>query len=135
MADQLQTGHGASGHENSDAHAVNLFKIGAYLLTLIAVTFAAMFGMLKLMEQHAPAPTTQPSSMRSAAELPPEPRLQALPTADMEAYKAWEDSVMTSYTWIDRTAGTVRVPIDSAIAMVAAKGLPVDTLLQREEHP
>jgi hypothetical protein len=133
MVEDPSAGDGASNHEKSDAHAVSLFKVGAYLLLLIALTFAAMFGLLKVMEQHAPPVTTQQSALHKDAVLPPEPRLQALPTADMEAYKLWEDSVLTSYTWVDRGSGLVRVPIDTAIRMVAAKGLPYDSGLVKQQ--
>lgn len=35
-----------------------------------------------------------------------------------------EEAVLNSYGWVDRKAGIARIPINRAIAIVAAKGLP-----------
>lgn len=61
------------------------------------------------------------SAMR---QLPPAPRLQADPKLDYDTYMATEQKLVTSYGWIDRAAGTVRLPIDRAVDLVAERGLP-----------
>jgi len=38
--------------------------------------------------------------------------------------KADEEAILKSYGWLDPNKGTVRIPIDLAIDMVAKKGLP-----------
>jgi hypothetical protein len=56
----------------------------------------------------------------------PEPRLQLddgyQEIADMHAR---EDLLLNNYSWIDRSKGTVRIPIDQAILIIAQRGLPV----------
>jgi hypothetical protein len=54
----------------------------------------------------------------------PEPRLQRTPGPDLKAFRAQEDKVLDSYGWIDQSKGVVRIPIDRAIAVLAARGLP-----------
>jgi len=56
--------------------------------------------------------------------LPPEPRLQVSPTRDFAEYKAAQLSLLNSYGWLDRSKGTVRIPIDLAMQIVAEKGIP-----------
>jgi hypothetical protein len=50
-----------------------------------------------------------------------------------------EDHVLNSYAWVDKQAGIVRVPIDRAIDMLAAKGLPshnyLDDILAGRKPP
>ena len=38
---------------------------------------------------------------------------------------AREDLLLNNYSWIDRSKGTVRIPIDQAILIIAQRGLPV----------
>ena len=35
-----------------------------------------------------------------------------------------EAKLLEHYTWVDKNAGTVRIPVDRAIELLAAKGLP-----------
>jgi hypothetical protein len=59
----------------------------------------------------------------AAMALPPPPRLQVSSKADLEAFRRAEDAILSSYGWIDRDSGVVRIPIDRAMADVAARGL------------
>jgi hypothetical protein len=43
---------------------------------------------------------------------------------------AWEDRVLTTYAWVDRNAGTVRIPVDRAKDLALERGLPA----RREEQ-
>ncbi len=113
-------------HEQSDANAVGMMKIGVGLLLLILGVLGVAYAILRLLEANPPAPTTQPSALADQQALPPEPRLQVDPPVDLMKYRQWEDSVLTTYAWVDRGRGTVRIPVESAIVMVAQKGLPLD---------
>jgi len=54
----------------------------------------------------------------------PAPVLQISPRADMARFRAAEEAEMTSYGWVDRDKGIVRIPIDQAMAKVAHEGIP-----------
>jgi hypothetical protein len=71
-------------------------------------------------------PGAMPESMRQSMRqpAPPGPLLQAAPTEDMTAMRAENDRVLQHAGWVDRAQGTVRVPIDVAIDVLAARGLP-----------
>jgi hypothetical protein len=58
-------------------------------------------------------------------EQPPRPRLQETPAIDLREFRAREDERLSTYGWVDRSAGIVRVPIERAIEIVAREGLPV----------
>jgi hypothetical protein len=53
--------------------------------------------------------------------LPPEPRLQTRPFADIEEQRAEEQQVLTSYGWVDEKAGIVRIPIEEAMRLLAER--------------
>ena len=56
--------------------------------------------------------------------LPPAPRLQPSPEVEMDEMLAAEERELSSYGWVDRERGIVRIPIDEAIDRLAAEGLP-----------
>jgi hypothetical protein len=61
---------------------------------------------------------------QGAAKLPPEPRLQASPTADLHELRAKEDDLLNHYRWINRSEGLVGIPINRAIELLAQRGIP-----------
>ena len=59
-------------------------------------------------------------------DLPPKPRLQIAPRLDLAQKRKAEDEALNSYAWIDRSAGTVRIPIDRAIDLLAERAATQD---------
>ena len=56
--------------------------------------------------------------------LPPEPRLQESPRQDLKAMRAREDWELSHYFWVDKQKGTVAIPIERAMDILAAQGIP-----------
>ncbi len=84
--------------------------------------------------QYAGRPTTNPimTSSRQLEEIGgdpavnfPAPRLQPDPPADLNKFREREEQILNSYGWVDQKAGTVHIPIERAIDMLANSGLPV----------
>jgi hypothetical protein len=53
------------------------------------------------------------------------PLLQPNGADDLKAFRQEEASILNSYGWLDKQAGTVRIPIEQAMKIVVEKGLPV----------
>ncbi len=53
-----------------------------------------------------------------------EPRLQEAPALDLAEMRRREQAELGSSGWVDEKARTVRIPIDEAMRLIAAKGLP-----------
>ncbi|HYL34943.1 MAG TPA: hypothetical protein VEV17_03400 [Bryobacteraceae bacterium] len=109
-----------SGHEHREVDVrlilASLFAllIGAFLVCLLTVGIFQFFHN-----------TYQPDRAASLpAVVPPEPRVEDKPFQQLQNLHAFEDHVLTSYAVTDKKQGTVRVPIDRAIDMLAQKGLP-----------
>jgi hypothetical protein len=77
-------------------------------------------GMSKLYGEPYAQPVTGPPALRF-----PQPALQVDDVADMNKMKAENEEILNSYSWVDKSNGVVRVPIQTAIDQVAQKGLPV----------
>ena len=72
----------------------------------------------------AQPPAEYPLAIEQEKRLPPEPRLQTNPREDLRELRAGEDELLTTYGWVDRNAGVVRIPIDEAMKLVIQRGLP-----------
>jgi hypothetical protein len=138
--------HGEHGHDpqsNADVsferRDVNVFEVSAFgiglLLSCIVVVFAiyGMFVYLFKVEDKKNEGASTRGMLAQRATLPPEPRLQgfrdaegykAPPKVELKDMRADEDAILNGYGWVDPNKGTVRIPIDLALDMVAKKGLP-----------
>ena len=56
---------------------------------------------------------------------PRRPRLQVRPEIDLAAFRAQEAAILTTYAWVDKEHGIVRIPVEDAMRLVAERGLPV----------
>jgi hypothetical protein len=111
--------------EEKDIHASAILKFAVYLLF---ATIAVLFLMQRLYvgfaryeaKQQPPPPIMQTAPDRQ----PPLPRLQRLPTQDLEELRRRENAVLSSYGWVDPPSGIVRIPIEEAMRLVNERGLP-----------
>ncbi len=69
--------------------------------------------------QPMPIETEQPRTAEQ--KLPPEPRLEIDPRANLARQRAEEDAVLTTYGWVDKPAGVVRIPIERAMALMVER--------------
>jgi hypothetical protein len=113
-----QVNNGA-GHEHTDADVGALAKFGIGLAALTAVVFVLMLLMLGFLRERKTAAQAPPHPLAEREQTPPQPRLQIVPELDLEKLRAREDSLLNSYGWMVKEAGVVRIPIDSAMALLA----------------
>lgn len=112
-----------SGYERSDANIRRLvFSIAGLFVLLAAVLVAMGLMFAYLARQEKPGPARSP--VAQGRELPPQPRLETTPYGDLTMMRAAEDAKLSSYGWVDRQAGVVRIPIDRAIELTLERGLP-----------
>ena len=138
------------GYEVTDvsAHGIIVFLIGLFIS--VGVFFVFCFGMGKvinnaLIKRDGPPnkwnqgnaeagktyhirsnPQLEQQQLNQLTQAFPTPRLQSddgnLDTADLHAR---EDLLLDHYSWIDRSKGTIRIPIERAMELIAQRGLPV----------
>jgi hypothetical protein len=112
-------------YEQSDVRAGAIVRFALALVVVIVLAAVFLLGLFKLLarqeQRHDPAP---PPLAQEAGRLPPAPRLQSSPQQDLEQLRAEEERDLTTYGWVDAKAGIAHIPIDEAIKIVAARGLP-----------
>ena len=55
----------------------------------------------------------------------PSPQLEIDERSQLDKIRIEEEQTLSTYDWIDQQAGTVRIPIDRAMELLAQRGLPV----------
>lgn len=115
--------HPAHAHEESDIVLRPVVIAGLGLLVLLVVTCVAMFGLYHVLarEEARLSPPANPLAAAEGPRLPPEPRLQAHPLKDLEELRRAEHELLTTYGWVDKSAGTVRIPVARAIEILAQR--------------
>jgi hypothetical protein len=143
MADAKTHSGGEStvAHEPSDPKLGPVVRFGLLLALLSIITMFVMQWMFDLEVTHSRAKDAPLPPLASERQVPADPRLQSMPGVPLvgeaprdgaqpfssESYadfKSKESESLSSYGWVDRQAGIVRIPIDRAMELVLKKGLP-----------
>jgi hypothetical protein len=118
--------------EKKDVCVPALLKIGLALLAMVLLSaFIARRTFITLVT-HQPVYQEQLSPLRigNPEPLPPEPRLQGAPghpmfgPEELRRLRADAQARLSSYGWVDQSAGIAHIPIDRAIDIIAENGLP-----------
>ena len=122
-----QPHHDDVAHEASDVNFRAIVSFGVGLLALGAVVYLVVWLFLGFLSTRAGRASEQlayPLAAGQGDRVPPEPRLQTNPRADLRELREAEDKRLDSYGWVDRNAGIVHIPIDEAIKATLQHGLP-----------
>jgi hypothetical protein len=115
---------GSPGYETRDANTRGVLSFLLYLSLILLATFLISWGMFRHFA--AQRAELQPSSPFSGLrQLPASPQLQVNPRQDLLQFRAEQEKLLESYSWENRSAGTVRVPIERAMELLLQKGIPV----------
>src|SRR5580658_3788697 len=111
------------GYERSDANPSGLLHWALWLIAVLVVVFVSMAWLFdfygKVQSLGKPA-----SPFENARVLPPAPRLQVQPRAELHDYCERQDKLLNTYGWADEHNGVVRIPVDRAIELTLQQGLP-----------
>jgi hypothetical protein len=136
MSHKHEADNGQSDSSAYETRDVKIRPLAVFVagLTIVGIfTYLVVFVMFRLFSgqaaqqdaQVAPSTASRPAPAPGEERLPPEPRIQANPGADMQRLRDQEEAILTTYGWVDRPAGVARIPIDVAMRQVLEEGLPV----------
>jgi hypothetical protein len=111
-------------HQETDINSGAVVWFGIVLFIVVAIVAAATHFGLSVADRR-PARGTSEVSPLARETLPPEPRLQVTPPADMRAFLAHEEAILGSAGWIDESKGVAHIPIEEAKRLLLERGLPV----------
>jgi hypothetical protein len=99
--------------ESSDFDTRRVLLAGALILAMVAVVAVTAWGFLTALGGTAPAPHGPPRALQ--------PQIEVHPLQDFATYQRREQEELSSYGWIDRNAGVVRIPVERAIDILSAR--------------
>jgi len=118
----------AQGYETRDFALAPAGKLAAGFYIFTIVSFAvALVGTFLLFRLFTDQSLIGFSATPPRENLPPAPLLQSDVTArtDTRDLRLEEIRILSSYGWVDEEVGLARIPIDQAIDVTAARGLPI----------
>jgi hypothetical protein len=113
-----------AGYERSDASPRGLLYFLLILSAILAATALSLIWLFKYFQKAENPGSFIAAPFAGAQPLPPPPRIQSNPGADMQSYWQSQQNLLNSYGWIDRQNGVVRMPIDRAMELLLERGLP-----------
>jgi hypothetical protein len=136
------------GYEPSDVGVTGIVVFITALAIFVVVAGVLCYGIGKVLNARMnkqDGPTSKWSKtvdVRQLGNMPSSPELQnkmaeitqSFPTPrvqtddgnqDVADLHAREDLLLENYTWVDESKGTVRIPIERAMELLAQRGLPV----------
>jgi hypothetical protein len=115
-----------SGHEHTDANVSMIIQFAVWLTVSAIVVHILMWFtfaiFVDLRENRGPAEF--PLASDQGQRLPAGARLQAQPANEIYEFRLRERAELDGYSWVDRNAGTVRIPIAEAMRLTVERGLP-----------
>jgi hypothetical protein len=152
MTNQTHSAHssGHGGYERTDISValVVYFLIG--LAVAVGITYFIVDGFYHFLDQRfnakqtsvSPLVTNAPSDTRHLPEEFttdskgrdyekyleknfPQPQLETDERTELNKIRLGEEDTLSTYDYIDKSAGTVRIPIDRAMELIVQRGLPV----------
>jgi hypothetical protein len=113
------------GYETRDANIRGLLLFAFWMAVVLIVTLVGIrfaFDYFKKIEPmgEMASPMLKPDDRM----LPPRPRLQVEPHQELVNYCTAQEREVTTYGWVDQPSGVARIPIDRAMDLMIARGLP-----------
>jgi hypothetical protein len=113
------------GHEVDEGNVRGITFTGLGLAIAVAIIFVLVFGIFQLLAHHQPTVPLNPMAETGVQQFPPLPRIQEHPSLEVQQLHQREDHILSTYGWLDKNAGTVRIPIDRAMELQLQRGFPV----------
>ncbi len=110
--------------EHTDIDIRHTFITGVSVLIGIWVVILLLYFLFAYLAHERAVSSPPPLPYHAQGNLPPYPRLQPAPHKDLEALRARNNWELSHYYWVNKAKGTVAIPIERAMDILAARGIP-----------
>jgi hypothetical protein len=107
--------------KRSDINFPVIMKAVIALLVLAVFVHLAAWFMFDYLSARETKLDPKPSPMYQEDQRPPAPQLQVTPTLDLQKFHAAEQNLLSTYDWVDRDKGIVRIPVTLAMKLIVQK--------------
>ena len=112
------------GYETRDVNLRAVLALAIATAIGAVLVHIGLYYLLSGLEAQARRNDPEPSPRASQDATAPGPRLQSTPLADYEQYKLEQEQLTTTYGWVDRQQGIVRIPVERAMQLYLQRGPP-----------
>jgi hypothetical protein len=128
MAD---TKHSHLGDLPVEGDGISYRGIVWFVVVLVVVTVASqilVWGLFEFLQHDADKRSAARNPLAApVGQLPPAPNLLTDEPTNLQQFRETEEKKLSTYQWIDKNAGSVRIPIDRAKELLLERGLPTGT--------
>jgi hypothetical protein len=148
MSDHIHNSAGNGGYEHRDIGVAGIVYFLAALAFAGLVTYFVVDGLYHFLDKRSaetqapvsPLVTNAPADTRHIQKgYPqatfPDPKLEEDERGQLNGIRLTEEQTLSSYDYVDQKAGTIRIPIDRAMDLIASRGLPVRAQAAATEGP
>jgi hypothetical protein len=141
MTDQIKHAKTAPGYERQDIGVAGVLYFLAGLALFALLAHFVLTGFYAFLEKKSEAEQAPVSPLVTSAPVDtrhlstdyrdylkqkfPAPQLEIDERTQLNSVRLNEEQILSTYDYIDKNAGTVRIPIDRAMQLIAQRGLPV----------
>ena len=119
-----------AAHETRDVARRPIILAGLGLALTVAVVGLIVYGMFRYLGTQ-PVRNIRVNPMAAEdSQIPPAPRIEEHPAIEIQLLHAQEEKILSTYGWMDKKAGVVRIPIARAMELQLERGFPT-----RKEAP
>jgi hypothetical protein len=119
--DHAPVGSAGAGHEPSDLKPRTIAAFGLALAVVVVGCLIVAGWMFDFFAGRRAKQDVPPSPL-ARVEPPAGPRLQVNAPGDLARLRAEEEATLSTYDWVDRGGGIVRIPIDQAMRLLVERG-------------
>jgi hypothetical protein len=110
-------------HESSDVSLGSIVGFAGGLVFSALVISVLVWVLFQFLSGQATRRGSTAEALTVKQPVPPSPRLQTDPRGDLLDLREAEERALTTYGWVDRNAGIVRIPIEQAMRLTVERGL------------
>jgi hypothetical protein len=112
------------GHEVRDADVRPIVLTGIGLAIGVLLSGLLIYGILRFLSTHEVESFRSNPMAVFDSQIPPAPRIEEHPAIEIQQLRAQEEQMLSTYGWVDKNKGVVRIPLDRAMELQLERGFP-----------
>lgn len=112
------------GHEEHDAGVRPIVLTGIGLVLVLVIVGFIVYGIFRYLAVESVRGFQSNPMAVLDSQIPPAPRIEEHPAIDIQQLRAQEEQKLSTYGWMDRSKGVVRIPLERAMELQMERGFP-----------
>lgn len=119
-----QLPYNSAGHEGRDAGVLPIVLTAIGLALTVVIVGVIVYGTFHYLATHSVTSFKASPMTVFDSQIPPVPRIEEHPAIEIQQLHAQEDQTLSTYGWVDKGKGMVRIPLARAMELQMERGFP-----------